>query len=167
MSSMKVVCQFPPEDTWGMLPVTAPVLTGAAPLIVKLNADEAAPPAVTETAAVPAAVTRAAGTLAFNCLALTNEVASGVWFHTTVLPEANFVPVTVSTNAALPALAALGLSEVTVGVLTMGTDTEFDVIPEATTLTEAVPALEIILAGTVAVSCVVPTKLVVSADLFQ
>ena len=83
------------------------------------------------------------------------------------MPEANFVPVTVSTNAALPAFAVLGLSDVTVGALTMGTDTAFDVMPEATTLTEAVPALAIILAGTVAFNCVVPTKLVVSVDLFQ
>jgi hypothetical protein len=53
------------------------------------------------------------------------------------------------------------------GELAMVSVTAFDVAPQLTTVTDAVPAVAIKAAGTVAVSCVEETNVVVSAVAFQ
>jgi len=67
----------------------------------------------TVTLALPVFVIRLPGTAAVNCVPFTKVVESGVPFHCTVAPETKPVPLTVSVNAAPPAMAPFGLSEVT------------------------------------------------------
>jgi hypothetical protein len=85
-------------------------------------------------------------------------VVSPLPFHCTVDPVTKFVPVTVSVNAAPPAGALEGESEVAVGAgLLMVKVSAFDVPPPGeafSTVTEAVPAVAMSAAGTVAVNCV-------------
>src|SRR5260370_29986809 len=50
-----------------------------------------------------------AGTAEVNCVALTNGVASGEPFHSTVAPGTNLAPLTVNVNAGTPSVAALGV----------------------------------------------------------
>lgn len=87
----------------------------------------------------------------------------------TTAPETKFVPFIVSTNATPPAPADEGERAVIVGA---GIGLTVKAIPDdmpagVATLTLAVPALVMRLAGTTAVSCVALTKVVVSAVLFQ
>lgn len=78
-------------------------------LMVKPRLAEAAPPGfATETLAVPAACSSAAGTVAVSCVVLTNVVASGEPFHKTDAPDAKPLPATVNVNAWPPAVAVLG-----------------------------------------------------------
>ena len=78
-------------------------------LIVKLTAFETAPPPAAVMLALPAAAIRFAGTVALNCVALMDVVASGEPFHCTVAPETKPVPVTVNVKAAPPAVAEIGV----------------------------------------------------------
>ena len=83
--------------------------------IVNVIAFDVPPHGVTTVIeAVPAVVMRAAGTVAVTCVP-EPVVASGVPFQLTVEPETKFVPFTVSVNCPPPALAQVGLKEVTVG----------------------------------------------------
>jgi len=78
------------------------------------------------------------------------------------------VPFTVNVNCGPPAVAQVGLVEVIVGDAVIVNVTAFDVPPQGViTVIEAVPAVAISEAGTVAVSCVEETKVVVSAVPFH
>jgi len=71
-------------------------------------------------------------------------------------------------NCGPPAVAQVGLIEVIVGVALIVNVTAFDVPPQGlTTVIEAVPAVTISEAGTVAVSCVADTNVVTSDVAFH
>jgi hypothetical protein len=90
-------------------------ITGVAP-IVNVCAFDVPPHGVTTVIdAVPAVAMRAAGTVAVSCVAETNVVVSAVPFQFTVEPETKLVPLTVNVNCGPPAVAQVGLSELTVG----------------------------------------------------
>ena len=96
-------------------------------------------------------------------MALTYVVGRLVPFQTTVEVVLNPVPVTVSTNAWLPATADAGDSDVMVagaGELRIKTAIPEPEPPGFVTLTISVPAAAVRLAGTVATSCVELVKLV-------
>jgi hypothetical protein len=142
--------------------------------MVKVRAPDVPPPgegfsAVTE--AVPAVAMSLAGTGTLSCVLLTYVVVSPVPFHCTVELERKFVPVTVSVNPAPPAVALAGESEVAVGTgLLMVKVRAADVPPPGeglATVTETVPPVVMSLAGTVALSCVLLTSVVVSPVPFH
>lgn len=72
---------------------------------------------LTETAALPAASTKEAGTTAVSCVALTKVVANGEPCHKTWASFAKLVPFAVNVNCAAPAVVALGEMLVSVGAL--------------------------------------------------
>ncbi len=118
--------------------------------------------------AVPAAAMRKAGTVAVSCVEETNVVASAVAFQFTVEVETKFVPFTVNVNCGPPAAAQVGLSELIVGTAVIVNVTAFDVAAQGfVTVIEAVPAVAIREAGTVAVSWVDETNVVASAVAFH
>lgn len=91
------------------------VIAGVAPM-VNVTAFDVPPHGVTTvTDAVPAVAMRAAGTVAVSCVAETDDVVSGLPFQFTVEPETKLVPLTVNVNCEPPAVAQVGLSELTVG----------------------------------------------------
>jgi len=141
--------------------VSGLVITGVA-AIVNVCAFDVPPHGVaTVSDAVPAAAIRAAGTVAVSCVVETKAVVSGLPFQFTVEPEMKFVPFTDSVNCGPPAVAHVGLSEPIVGTALIVNVAAFEVPPqELTTVIEAVPAVAISAAGTVAVSCVADTKVV-------
>jgi len=95
--------------------VSGLVIAGVA-AIVNVCAFEVPPHWVTTvTEAVPVVAMRAAGTVAVSCVAETNVVVSGLPFQFTVEPETKLVPFTVNVNCGPPAVAQVGLSELTVG----------------------------------------------------
>jgi hypothetical protein len=150
------------------------VAPGFGLLMVKVNPLEVPPPGVgftTVTVAVPAVAMSLAGTEAFNCVPLTYLVVSPVAFHWTVELETKFVPVTVRVKAAPPAVALEGESEVAPGFgLLMVKVKPPDVPPPGvgfTTVTVAVPAVAMSLAGTEAFNCVPLTYFVVSPVPFH
>jgi hypothetical protein len=143
-------------------------------LIVKVNPLDVPPPGVgftTVTDAVPAVAMSLAGTEAVSFVPLTYFVASPVPFHCTVELETKFVPVTVRVNAAPPAVALEGESEVAPGFgLLIVKVSPLDVPPPGVgfiTVTDAVPAVAMSLAGTEAVSFVPRTYFVVSPVPFH
>ena len=78
------------------------------------------------------------------------------------------MPFTVNVNCSPPAVAQLGVVEVIVGVGLIVNVTAFDVPPQGvTTVIDAVPAVAMRAAGTVAVSCVAETNVVPSGLPFQ
>ena len=78
------------------------------------------------------------------------------------------MPFTVNVNPLPPAVAQVGLVEVIVGDAVIVNVAAFDVAPQGvTTVIDAVPAVAISEAGTVAVSCVAETKVVVNAVAFH
>jgi hypothetical protein len=102
-----------------------------------------------------------AGTEAVNFVPLTYFVVSPFPFHCTVEVETKFVPLTVRVNAAPPAVALEGDSDVAFGkgLLTVKMRL-FDLPPPGvgfTTVTDAVRAVAMWLAGTEAVTCVLLT----------
>jgi hypothetical protein len=100
--------------------------------------------------------------------ALTYSVDNGVPFHFTVALEKKFVPVTLRGNAGPPAIAELGLMLAIVGgTVFMVNVAPSDVPRLVVTVTVAVPGVAIRLAGTVAVSWLVPTNAVASGVPFQ
>jgi hypothetical protein len=78
---------------------------------VKGRPFEVTSPSTTVIVAVPGLAIRLAATWAVNCAALPKAVGSAAPFHCTTAPEAKHAPFTVSVNAAPPAVAELGLSE--------------------------------------------------------
>jgi hypothetical protein len=121
--------------------------------------------------AVPALAMRMAGTTAVSCVAETNVVASADPFQFTVDVETKFVPFTVSVNCEPPGVTQVGLIELIVGAALIVNVTAFDVVLpqelELTTVIEAVPAVAMRDAVTVAVSCVEETNAVASGVPFQ
>jgi hypothetical protein len=97
---------------------------------------------------------------------LTNVVALPEPLNCTLAPFTKPAPFTVSVNAAEPATAVEGDSELTVGAeLLIVNDTALDVPPGGgfVTVTVAVPAVAISAAVIAAVNCVVFTNVVVLA----
>jgi hypothetical protein len=137
-------------------------------LTVKTTPLEAPPPGFTTvTLAVPALAMRPAGTVAVNCVALTNVVESSDPFHCTVELLTNPAPFTVSVNADPPVVAAFGLTLVMVRALTMKL-TPLEVPPPGfRTVMVAVPAEAIKPAETAAFNCVPLTNVVDSDTPFQ
>jgi hypothetical protein len=153
--------------------VSGLVITGVL-AIVNVCALDVPPPGVGFTTvidAVPAVATREAGTVTVSCVEEEDVGVRLVPPNLTTELETNLVPVTVNVKSVLPAATQFGLIEVVVGTgLLMVNVTAFDVPPPGagfTTVTDAVPALAIRAAGTVAVSCVALTYVVVSAVPFQ
>jgi hypothetical protein len=143
-------------------------------LIVKVNPLDMPPPGVgfiTVTDAVPTVAMSLAGTEAVTFVPLTYFVVSPFPFHCTVEVETKFVPLTVRVNAAPPAVALEGESEVAFGkgLLTVKMRL-FDLPPPGvgfTTVTDAFLAVATWLAGTKAVNFVPFTYVVVSPVPFQ
>jgi hypothetical protein len=151
----------PPAVDWSGLRLVSVGVAGA--LIANVVAVEFVPPGLdTVTLALPALAIRLAGTDADNCAAPRKVVVRAVLFHCTVLPETKFEPVTVSVNAAPPAVADAGFRLVMAGTGALTeNETAAETLPfTSVTVTLAVEALAIRLAGTVAVNCVALTKTV-------
>src|SRR2546422_3206783 len=148
-------------------------MTGGGGLtIVNVCAFEVPPPGAgftTVTDAVPAVATLAAGTMAVSFTEETNVVVRAEPFQLTVEVETKLVPFTVKVNEPLPAVVEVGLIEVVVGTgLLIVNVCAFDAGPEEFfTVIDAVPATATFAAGTVAVSCVEETNVVVRGDPFQ
>jgi hypothetical protein len=93
------------------------VIAGVA-LIVNVCTFDLPPPGLGFTTvidAVPAVVTREAGTVAVSWMDETNVVVSAVPFQFTVEVETKFVPFTVRVKSVLPVVTQFGLIEVVVG----------------------------------------------------
>jgi hypothetical protein len=93
-------------------------LTVGAGLLIVNDAALDVPPGdglVTVTLAVPAVATSAAVIAAVNCVPLTNVVVLAPPLNFTTDVDTNPVPFTVNVNAAPPAVALVGESEVSVG----------------------------------------------------
>ena len=94
------------------------VIAGAGLLIVNVAAEEEPPPGaglLTTTLTVPAVAISAAEIEAVICVALTNCVVRWLPFHQTVEAPTKPVPLTVSVNAEVPAVAEFGLKLVMAG----------------------------------------------------
>jgi hypothetical protein len=76
---------------------------------------EMPPGTVTAIPTLPWAAIRAAGTLAVNCVSLTNVVGSGPPFHWTTAPARNPLPPTASVKPGPPRMTEPGLREVIAG----------------------------------------------------
>src|SRR6185437_10840911 len=121
---------------------------------------------------VPGAATRLEGTIAVSCVALMKAVVrfvnAGPPLHCTTEPAVKFVPLTVMVNAEEPATIDDGLMPfveaiVGSGVAVMVKITADEIAPvPLETLTKALPAVVMRLAGTSACKCVVSTKIVCS-----
>ena len=106
-----------------------------------------------------------------SALLLTNVVGRALPFQCTVLPDTNPLPLTVRSNAALPAMMFAGLSVAATGAtFSIVNVTDDDVPPPGaglTTVTCAVPALATSAAWIAAVSREPLTKVVARAAPFQ
>lgn len=123
---------------------------------------------VTVTGKVTACCTRFAGTTAVNCVLLTNVVTSELVPSETVDPGTKLLPFTVNVNAGPPVGTVDGEILVIIGPATMVSVTAFDTEPPVlAAVICAVPGCEVRFAGTVAVSCVELTKVVVRAVAFN
>lgn len=94
------------------------VIAGVGLLMVNVAAGEEPPPGAgfcTTTLAVPAEAISLAGIEAVTCVGLTNCVVRKLPFHHTVEAPTKPVPLTVSVNAAPPAVVELGLKLVIAG----------------------------------------------------
>src|SRR3984893_1733790 len=111
------------------------------------------------------------GTAAVNCVPLTNVVVSATPFHSTTEPLTKPLPVTVSVNAGEPAAKEDGDSNVctATGLLIVNVSAPDAPPPGAglNTVTEAVPELARSMAGTLAVTRVALTNVVVNATPFH
>jgi hypothetical protein len=127
----------------------------------------------TVTEGVPAVAIDAAGTVAVNCVALVKVVAKAVPLSFTTEVLIKFVPVTTS-ETAVEAETVEGWSMVNVGAglaaaLIVNVCAP-DVPPPGVglkTVTEAVPAVAMSLAGTAAVNCVALPGVVTNATPFH
>ena len=134
-------------------------------LMVKVAAADAVLPAAlaTVTLALPELVVRLAGTAAVSKTELENEVESGVPFQYTAAPLMKLLPLTVSRNAPLPAVAELGLRLEMAGALTVKALPADMPPPLFSAVMLGLPAARMSLAGTVAVTCPELTNVVASA----
>jgi hypothetical protein len=125
---------------------------------------EPTPCCATSTIAVPAVARSAAAIAAVSCVALTTVVAREAPPHRTVAPLTNPAPFTVSVNAAPPAVAVEGESDVSegrTGAVTAKVNAA-DVSPLSvfTTVTGTAPTAAMLAAGIEADTCVVPSTVV-------
>ena len=119
--------------------------------MVNVAPGDVPPVVVTVTLAVPAVAIRLAGTVAVSWLALPKAVASAEPFQLTEAPATKFVPLIVSVNAALPAVAEPGLNPVIVGEGGLMVNVATLELPYvALTVMLALPAVAISVEGTVA-----------------
>jgi hypothetical protein len=125
----------------------------------------------TVTVAVPAGATSAAVTAACKLVLETKVVVRGLPFHWTVEEEMKLLPVTVSVNAAPPAAAELGFSDVATGIgLPTVNVSGLEVPPPGAgvvTVTMALPAVVISAAVMAACKLVLETKVVVRGTPFH
>jgi len=149
--------------------VSGLVITGALAIVNVLAFDVPPHGVTTVIEAVPAVAIREADTVAVNCEEEPNVVARAVPFQFTVDPETKFVPFTVSVKPEPPAGAQVGLSELIVGAALIVNVCAVDVAPAQgfATVIDAVPAVAIREADTVAVNWVEEPNVVVSAVPFQ
>jgi hypothetical protein len=147
---------------------------GAGLLIVNANPLDVPPPGVgveTVTVAVPPDAMSAASIPACKLVPETNVVARAVPFHCTVEEVMKFAPVTVSVNAAPPAVAEFVLKDVIVGAgLLIVNANPLDVPPPGVgvaTVTIAVPALAMSAAVIAACRLVRETNVVARAVPFH
>ena len=142
-------------------------------LMVNVSEFEIPPPGLaTVMLDAPAAVISDAGTVAVNCVALTNVVVRVELFQRTAAPERKPWPLTVRVNCAPPAVAVAGVSDEIVaedgGVIVNGKFAEVLLVPDGlVTPTVAVPAEAISVAGTTAVSWLALTKVVTNSEPFH
>lgn len=141
---------------------------------MKLTAFDVPPPGVgvtTVTLAVPTLAMSVAGIAAVNCVALTKVVVRGLPFHCTVEPLTKLLPLTVKVKAAPPAVAPFGFKLVIEGRgLLMANVAASEVPPPGAgvvTVTLAVLAVAMSVAGIKAVNCVALMKNVVRALPFH
>ena len=122
---------------------------------------------VTVTLNVPAAAMSAAVIDAVSCVALTNVVVLAVPLNFTIAPLINPEPLTVSVNAAPPAVALVGKSVAIVGTGLFTLNIEFPEVPPPgaglVTVTLNVPAVAMSATVIDAVTCVALTNVVVLA----
>jgi hypothetical protein len=130
---------------------------------VKVAEFEVTPPVVRVTGNVPAVVIRLAGTVAVTWLAFTTVVAKAVPLKFTTESPPKLLPLTVSVNAAPPAVALVGLMELSAGADPTVKLTELDARPPEVTVTGNVPAVAIRLAGIDAVNWLGFATVVLSA----
>ena len=144
------------------------MITGALAIVNVLAFDVPPHGVTTLTEAVPAVAMREAGTVAVSWVE-EPLVVSAVPFQFTVEPETKFVPFTVSVKPEPPAVAQVGLSELIVGAALIVNVCAVDVAPAQgfATVMDAVPAVAIREADTVAVNWVEEPNVVVSAVPFQ
>jgi transcription initiation factor TFIIIB Brf1 subunit/transcription initiation factor TFIIB len=142
--------------------------------IVNVSGLEVPPPGagvITVTMAVPAVAMSAAVIAACRLVLETKVVVRGLPFHWTVEEETKFVPVTASVNAAPPAPAELGFSELAVGDgLLIVNVSGLEVPPPGAgvvTVTMAVPTVAMSAAVMAACKLVLETKVVVRALPFH
>jgi hypothetical protein len=150
--------------------------TGFAAVIANVTEFEIPPPGdglKTVTAALPGPAMSPAGIAAVTCPALTKVVGRSAPFQRTTDVEMKLLPFTVSVKAAPPAIADVGLMLVMLGTgfaAVIVNVTELEVPPPGDglkTVMSAVPGSLIRLAGIVAVSMLVPPKVVERSDPFQ
>src|SRR6266566_2635019 len=138
--------------------------------MVKVRMFEIAPPGLeTVTAAKSTRLDMLAGTDAVNCVALTNVVASGEPFHSTVAPGTNLAPLTVNVNAGTPSVAALGvrLVRVAAGGLIVNSAWLEAIPSRLSSVMVTPPANSTRLDGTNTVTCVGLTSAVWRDNWFQ
>jgi len=88
-------------------------------------------------------------------------------FHRTTAPVIKLLPFTAKVKAAPPAVAELGLRDVIAGGGEITNGDPLLVFPLERTVTVTVPAAATNVAGMAAVSCVAPTKVVITAAPFH
>lgn len=152
-----VAIVYVPEEPAGTVCVVVVALTLKSPLIVNVSAFDVMPDGApcgrafaplkttvgvnTVTEAVPAVAISAAVIAAVNCVELTNVVVRLLPFHCATEVLMKLLPFKVRVNAAPPAVAEFGASDVStgIGVVTVNCET-FDVPPPGagfTTLTKS------------------------------
>ncbi len=153
-----------------------PLRGDAGAVIVKVSALEVPPPGAgftTVTSALPAVPMSLAGIAAVTCPALTNVVVRATPFQRTSDVATKLLPFTVNVNAAPPAAVLGGASDVSAGTglgALMVNVRAFEVPPPGagvTTVTGALPAVPMSLAGIAAVTWPALTNVVVRAAPFQ
>jgi len=142
--------------------------TGAVPIRVKTSAFDTEPPGVdTVIEFVPGAPMRLAGTDAVSWEAETKVVGNGFPFQRTVEFVKKLDPATASVRLDIPAVADAGFSAVMAGPRTER-ESPLDLFaPGLTTVTVTVPDVDSRFAGTLAVSDVLLTTVVMRAVPFQ
>jgi hypothetical protein len=168
--TVSVNAESPESTVLGLSDVAA----GTGLPIVKVSGLEVPPPGagvVTVTMALPAVAISAAVMAACKLVLETKVVVRALPFHWIVEEETKLDPVTVSVNAAPPAPAELGFSDVAVGDgLLIVNASGLEVPPPGAgvvTVTMALPAVAISAAVMAACKLVLETKVVVRAFPFH